>query len=220
MPTERTFIVATPGRSVCDDNARALYQHGLLRFLALGGRKGVPGVPPEFTRLKPSFEILAYAGAELLSRFKGEAFRFRLHPWFDRWVKKQLLPGNHVISSYGYTNATFRETRKQGGKTFLDGGNSHPENFWKILEEEHRRWNCPYPPVAIHHYKRSMEMMADVDFVLSPSTYVTRTFLERGFKPEQIIRNVYPLDLSCFKPAGTPRDPRRPLTIISTGALS
>lgn len=220
MPNERTFIVATPGRSVCDDNARALYRHGLLRFLALGERKGVPGVPPELTRLKPSFEILAFVAAESLSKFQGEAFRFRLHPWFDRWVRKQLLPGNHVISSYGYANATFREARKQGGKTFLDGGNSHPENFWTVLAEEHKRWNCAYPPVARHHYERSMEMMAEVDYVLSPSTYVTRTFLERGFKSEQIMRNVYPLDLSCFYPPKDPRPTNRPLRLIAPGSLS
>ena len=90
-------------------------------------------------------------------------------------------PGNHIISSYGYANACFRWVRANGGKTFLDGGNSHPENFWNTLAEEHRRWKCPYPPVALHHYERSMAMMPDVDFVLSPSTIVSRSFLDRGF---------------------------------------
>lgn len=220
MADKRTFIVATPGRSVCDDNARALYRHGLLRFIALGQRRGVPEIPPEYTHLKPSFEIAAYAAARALSKFQAESFRFRLHPWFDNWVRKQLLPGNHLISSYGYTNASFRQARQAGGKTFLDGGNSHPENFWTILAEEHARWNCPYPPVAKHHYKRALEMMPDVDYVLSPSSYVSRSFLTRGFKPDQIIRNVYPLDLSCFYPPKGPRPKDRPLTVISTGGLS
>lgn len=220
MPDKRTFIVATPGRSVCDDNARALYRHGLLRFLALGTRRGASGVPREYTRLKPSFEIFAFAAAQMLPTFQAESFRFRLHPSFDRWVRRKLLPGNHVISSYGYANASFRQARQQGGKTFLDGGNSHPENFWTVLTEEHARWNCAYPPVAKHHYRRSMDMMPDVDFVLSPSTYVSRTFLERGFKPEQIIRNVYPLDLSCFYPPKEPRPANRPLRLIAPGSLS
>jgi len=214
------FVVATPARSVCDTNARALVRQGWLRFLALGTRRGTAGVPAERTRLHPRLGLAAYAAAKVLPPFYAESFRFRLHPWFDRWVKKQLLPGNHIISSYGYANDCFKFVRNNGGKTFLDGGNSHPENFWSIIAEEHRRWSCPYPPVARHHYERSLAMMADVDFVLSPSTFVTRSFLERGFKPEQILRNVYPVNLSCFAPACTTRPASRPLTLICTGSLS
>ena len=33
---DHKFVVATPGRSVCDDNARALASIDALRFLALG----------------------------------------------------------------------------------------------------------------------------------------------------------------------------------------
>src|SRR2546430_199144 len=44
------FVVATPQRSVCDDNARALEAEDLLRFLALGTRRGTRGVSREHTR--------------------------------------------------------------------------------------------------------------------------------------------------------------------------
>jgi len=220
MPDKRNFIVATPGRSPVDPNARVLYRHGMLRFLALGTRRGITGVPLEFTRLNPKIGLVTYAAARTLSVYHAESFRFRLNPWFDHWVRKQMLPGNHIISSYGYANACFRQARQQGGKTFLDGGNSHPDNFWAILTEEHKRWHCDLPPIARHHYQRAMEMLPDVDYVLSPSTYVSRSFLERGFKPEQILRNVYPVDLSCFKPRTTPREKDRPLTVICTGSLS
>ncbi len=214
------FVVATPGRSVLDDNARVLHQHGLLRFLALGTRRGTHGVPAEFTRLKPAIGLASFVAAKMLSPYAWESFRFRLHPWFDHWVKKQLLQGDHIISSYGYVNDSFRWVRRHGGKTFLDGGNSHPDNFWSILSEEHQRWKCPYPPVARHHYERSLAMMADVDYVLSPSSYVANSFLQRGFKPEQILKNSYPLDLNCFTPPSVPRPKNRPLTLINTGSLS
>jgi glycosyltransferase involved in cell wall biosynthesis len=219
MPKEN-FVVATPGRSVCDDNARALERHGLLRFLALATRRGSKGISPDHTRLKPAIGLAAYVAARTLSTFPAESFRMRLHPWFDHWIKSQLVPGNHIISSYGYVNASFEWVRRHGGKTFLDGGNSHPNNFWTILSEEHKRWNCPYPPVARHHYERSMAMMEHVDYVLSPSSFVSRSFVERGFKPEQMLRNVYPLDLSCFKPPTEPRPKDRPLTVIAPGSLS
>lgn len=212
--------MATPSRSVCDDNARALAQHGLLRFIALGTRRGTPGIAAELTRLNPKIGLASYAAARIFSTARAESLRFRLHPWFDHWVRKQMLPGNHLISSYGYANDSFRWAREHGGKTFLDGGNSHPENFRTILTEEHKRWNCPDPPIARHHYERSLAMMPFVDYVLSPSTFVTRSFLEHGFKPGQILRNVYPVNLDCFTPAVTPRLRNSPLKIICTGSLS
>ncbi len=142
----------------------------------------------------------------MLSLYAAESFRFRLLPWFDGWVRRQLTPGDHIISSYGYANASFRWAREHGGRTLVDAGNSHPENFWNILVEEHRRWKCSEPPVARHWLERGMAMMPDVDYVLSPSSWVTHSFLSRGFKPEQIIRNIYPVDLSCFSPATVPRE--------------
>src|SRR6516162_3469435 len=97
------FVVATPQRSVCDDNARALEQRGKLRFLALGTRRGTRGVSANHTRLNPWIGLSIYASSRALGTFRGESFRWRLLPLFDRWVLKQLVPGDHMISSYGYT---------------------------------------------------------------------------------------------------------------------
>ena len=214
------FVVATPARSVCDDNARALTRAQALRFLALGTRRGTVGVPSEQTRLRPVFGLLNFAASKCLSQYRAESFRFSLLPQFDRWVRRQLTPGDHIISSYGYTNECFEWVRGHGGKTLVDAGNSHPEHFWALLSEEHRRWNCPLPPVSPFWNRRAVEMMEHVDYVLSPSSFVTRSFLERGFKSGQILRNIYPVDLSRFSPATAPRPKNRPLTVVSTGGLS
>ncbi len=214
------FVVATPGRSVCDDNARALFHHQALRFIALGTRRGTAGIPPSHTRLKPLLGLLNYVGAKTFSAYRSEAFRFSLLPWFDAWVQRQLREGDHIISSYGYTNACFQWVRAHGGKTFVDAGNSHPQNFWNVLTEEHRRWKCDLPPVSPFWHERSVAMMEHVDYVLCPSSFVRQSFLARGFAPEQILTNIYPVNLACFVPAPEPRPRTRPLTIISTGALS
>jgi starch synthase len=220
-PNGANFVIAAPGRSVCDDNARALGQIGRLRFIALGTRRGTAGVPPEQTRLNPWIGLKAFLAAKILSRFAAESFRFGLLPEFDRWVCRQLTPGDHIISSYGYANECFKFIRAHGGKTFVDAGNSHIENFWETLTQEHRRWNCPTPPAAPHWIARAKEMLAGhTDYVLSPSSYVTNSFLARGFKPEQILKNVYPVNLSLFTLRTGSRPQNQPLTVISTGSLS
>lgn len=216
----RLFAVATPYRTTCDDMARVLERANKLRFIALGTRRGIAGVPLERTRLKPIIGLASYIAAKTLSQFWWESFRYRLLPWFDHWALKQLVPGDHVVSSYGYANECFRFARRHGGKTLIDAGNSHIEHFYEVISEEHRRWNCPLPPMPPYWYERSKAMLAETDYVFSPSSYVTRTFLERGFKPEQILKNIYPVDLSVFEPPTVPRPKDRPLTIISTGSLS
>jgi hypothetical protein len=115
-PATGKFVVATPGRTVCDDNARALERIGALRFIALGTRRGTAGVPPERTRLNPLIGLVAYAAAKTLPPFRAESFRFSLLPWFDRWVKRRLTPGDHIISSYGYANDSFKFWKFTHGK--------------------------------------------------------------------------------------------------------
>jgi starch synthase len=215
------FVVATPQRSVCDDYARALERRGLLRLLVLGTRRGTRGVAPVRTRLNPSIGLATYITARFLKPYAAESCRFRLLPWFDRWALRQLKAGDHVISSYGYANRCFEFARASGGKTFVDAGNSHIENFWEVLTQEQRRWNSVQTPVSRYWYERSRAMLAGgVDYILSPSKYVTDSFLARGFRPDQILPNIYPVDLSLFQPADSARPKDRPLTVINTGALS
>jgi len=215
-----SFVVTAPFRTVCDHFARVFQKHKILRLYAVGTRQPTQGISSELTRLLPLFGLLSYMAAKTLSPFRAESFRFRLHPMLDLWVKQMLKPGDHILSSYAYANASFAWVRKHGGKTFLDGGSSHPENFWEILVEEHRRWNCPFPPVARHYYERCKAMMEHVDYVFAPSSFVANSFLERGFSPDRILRNIYPVDLTCFSPRTASRPKHKPLRIINTGALT
>jgi glycosyltransferase involved in cell wall biosynthesis len=215
-----SFVIASPGHaSIYDAEALALHKHDALRFIAMGTRRGVDGLPREITRLKPVIGLWTYAAARTMRPFAAESFRFRLYPQFDRWVKKQLRPGDNIISSYAYANESFEWVRKNGGKTFLDGGNSHPENFWEILVEEQRRWNALDAPVARHYHERCCEMMQHVDYVFTASTYVANSFLARGFKPEQLFPHPRPLNIASFRPREGARPKGKPLTVIHTGAL-
>jgi alpha-maltose-1-phosphate synthase len=218
---QRRFVLAVPFRTIYYiHSARALESAGALRLAVLGTRRGIQGVAGERTRLNPLIGLITYAAAKSLPQFQSESIRFRLYPWFDRWALRHLQPGDHVYSSHGFTNECFAWARRHGGKTFLDAVNSHPDFFWRLLTEEYSRWQSPVPPVAPHYQERCRAMMAEVDYVLSPSRFVTQSFLAEGFKPAQILSHAYPVDLRLFQPALQPRPKNRPLTLISTGALT
>lgn len=201
------------------DYARYLEQAGWLRLILLGTRRPMPGVPETKQIRQPLFGLWFYLSARLFSPYRGEALRFGTYPLFDFWASKKIQPEDIVFSSYGYANRCFRIARQHRGMAWLDAGNSHPQNFWEILTEEHSRWGCRYPPVCPAHYRRSLAMMQNVDQVLAPSHFVEKSFLEHGFPAERIHRIPYATDLSVFQP-GSSRPPDRPFTVINTGGLS
>jgi glycosyltransferase involved in cell wall biosynthesis len=213
------FVVAATVRNPMADHARVLARFNLLRCYALWTRRGSAGVPPELTRLLTPLGLLAYIGARTLSPFYGETFRWALYPIFDQWVRWQLRAGDHLIATYANANACLAWVRRHGGKTFLAAGNSHPETCWEILEEEHRRWKCPYPPAARFYHERSRRSVELADYVFSPSSFVRNSFLAHGFKPEQILEDIYLVDFSHFQPPNEARPAQRPFTIINTGML-
>ena len=214
------FSVATPYRtSYYNDYALTLHRAGRLRHYVLGTRRGCEGLPDELIRLNPAIGLVRTLAVKFLSPYRSECVRFATYPWFDRWATKKITPSDHIISSYGMANECFRKTRANGGKTFLEAGNSHPQQFWEIMIEEHARWGCALPPVYPPCHQRALRMMEDVDFVLSPSRYVSDSFLRRGFSPEQIIYNPFACNLDCFRPAANLRPRNRPLTLIHTGML-
>ncbi len=214
------FSVATPLRSsYYNDYALVLRKNGLLRSYILGTRRGIPEIPAEQTIRNPAVGLIRTAAARLLSTYTSECVRFATYPWFDKWATRKITPPDHIISSYGMANACFQATRSAGGKTFLEAGNSHPQQFWDIMIQEHARWGCALPPVYPPYHQRALRMMEDVDFILSPSSYVSDSFLRRGFSREQIIYNPFACDLTRFYPAKNPRPKNRPLTVIHTGML-
>lgn len=146
-----------------------------------------------------------------------ETARLGLSPHFDRWVRKKLEPGDHLITSFGYANKSLQWVKQHGGLAILDAGNSHPELFWQIIEEEHRRWGVDLPPVSPAHQRRALESAELADWVVGLSTFVTNSFIERGLPAERAYVMPYPVALDGFQPIHRDRDPNAPLTLISTG---
>lgn len=204
-----------------DDNfARALENHGLLDFYALGTRRGTKGVPPEHTRLQPLFGLLNYIFATTLPVYQAESCRFRLFGLFDRWVQSLLRPGQHFFTGYAFATGAMRWIKEHGGIAFLDAWTSHPEDHWNLTAVEQQRWKSRWPPGSRYYHDRAMESVALADYIFTASTFVRQSFLKRGYDPLRLLFCPYPTDLEMYQPAPEPRPVNRPFTILNTGDLS
>lgn len=213
------FIVACTQRTAADQHAAVLAKLGLLRRYFVGTRRHTQGIPGELQSLNPLWGAAITVCAMALPRYKGEWMRAAMHPWYDAWVTPKLKPGDHIISSYGYANFGFKKVQRMGGKTLLEAGNSHPENFWDVITEEHRIWGVKQPPYPPHWNLRGRAMLDHTDYIICPSRYVENSYLERGWAKERMLYAPYPTDLSLFKPDHE-APPTTPLWVICTGSVS
>jgi glycosyltransferase involved in cell wall biosynthesis len=220
MPSNRRFAMACFARSGDDNFARALENHGLLDFYALGTRRGAKGVSPEHTRLQPIFGLLNYMAAITLPVYQAESFRFRLFGFFDRWAQSLLLPGQHFFTGYAFANGAMRRAKRNGGLAFLDAWTSHPEDHWNLVAKEQQRWGSKCPPASRYYQDRTVESVAEADYICTSSTFVRQSFLKRGFDFQRLLFCPYPVDLSSFQPTMEARPANRPFTVLHTGGLS
>ena len=214
------FAMACFGRSGDDNFARALENHGLLDFYALGTRRGCRGIPPEHTRLQPAFGLANYIFAKTLPTYAGESLRFRTFGLFDRWAQSLLTPGQHFFTGYAFAPGAMRHARKNGGLAFMDAWTSHPLEFWDVLAEEQKIWKSKFQPVSDYYQRKVIESVEAADYICVASNFVKNSFLKRGHPAEKLLFCPYPVDLEAFTPASEPRPADRPFTILHTGGLS
>jgi glycosyltransferase involved in cell wall biosynthesis len=215
----RSFAVACPIRSVCDHHARVFAELGRLQGHYLGTRRGAVGIPEELSHRFPLVGLISYAAARALPSF-GEAAKVACFPLFDQWAKRRIPTGTHVFSSYGYAVECFRKARASGASTFMDGGNSHFAHYWRVVSDEHARWNCKLPPFPKLWYQRGLRSLELTDWVFSPSSYVTRSFIDQGFPKDRILHLPYPVNLDHFSPEPVPAIAASPLRVVCTGGVS
>jgi glycosyltransferase involved in cell wall biosynthesis len=220
MPSKQHFAMACFSRAGDDNFARALENHGLLDFYALGTRRGTRGVPPEHTRLQPVFGLFNYIFARTLPVYEAESLRYRMFGLFDRWVQSLLRPGQHFFTGYAFANGAMRWTRQHGGMTFLNAWTSHPEDHWNLIAAEQKKWESSYPPASRYYQDRTVESVAAADYIFTSSTFVRQSFLKHGHDPKRLLFCPYPVDLGMFRPPAEPRPASRPFTILNTGGLS
>jgi glycosyltransferase involved in cell wall biosynthesis len=219
MNSHLNIAVACPVRSVCDHHAKVFASLGRLQGHYLGTRRGVQGIPEEFLHRLPLVGLISYAVARVWPT-KGESAKVACFPMFDRWVKSKLPESTAILSSYGYAVESFRKARQSGGFTLLDGGNSHPANFWSIVAEEHARWGSKTDPYPRKWYERGLRSVDLTDWVFSPSNYVTQSFIEKGFPAERILYLPYPVDISNFSPTPAVSTRDSQLRVVCTGGVS
>ena len=142
-----------------------------------------------------------------------------LHDWIVARRLPKLVGQIDLIHTFPMgALQTLKAAKKLGIPTVLERCNAHTAFAYEVVQQECERLGITMPPGHEHAYnaqvlQREEAEFNEADFLLCPSDFVARTFLERGFPAEKLARFQYGCDSRCH-PATEPRPAKRGLTVL------
>ena len=143
-----------------------------------------------------------------------------LHDWIVARRLRQLVGHIDIIHTFPSGSLrTLKEAKRLGIPTVLERCNAHTAYAFQAVQEECERLGITMPPGHEHAYdakrlSREEAEYQEADFLLCPSDFVARTFVERGFPPAKLARFQYGYDEKTCYPDKNPRDAKRGLTVL------
>jgi glycosyltransferase involved in cell wall biosynthesis len=180
--------------------------------------KAVPGVS-----ITPT---LARGRVRLPFKLVGTMRATALHDWIVARRIEKLAGQIDIIHTWPLgALETLKTAARLDIPTALERPNAHTGFAMEVVQKECDRLGVVLPPDHEHAYDAEKLHKEEEEYklataLLCPSDFVVKTFLDRGFAPEQLVRHTYGYDEKVYYPSGEARDPKRGLTMISVGVCA
>ena len=169
---------------------------------------------------------LARGGVRIPYKLLGSNRAFALHDYIvSRRIEK--LDGQiDVIHTWPLgARETLRTAAKMGIPTVLERPNANTRFAMEVVQQECERLGITLPADHEHAYdaqklRKEEEEYALADYLLCPSDFVVKTFLDKGYPREKLVRHLYGFDEIVYYPNDKPHDPKRGLTMLFVGVCA
>lgn len=98
-----------------------------------------------------------------------------------------------------------REAKVRGAKAIIERGSTHIEYQQHVLDEERKKLGlAPMAGNSVQSMIRDKQLKEyhEADYIMVPSEFARKTFIERGFSESKILKNPYGVNLDRFHPLG------------------
>jgi glycosyltransferase involved in cell wall biosynthesis len=134
---------------------------------------------------------------------------------FEKWAENHVQGSDIFISRSSCAKLPFISAKKKNIKTVLYRGSSHIQAFEEIRKEEAARWSAKFPDIDKRVVRRELEEYELADAIYLPSSYASKTFIEKGVPREKIVS--FPLSAEpVLKRERQPED----FSILYVGSIS
>jgi glycosyltransferase involved in cell wall biosynthesis len=120
---------------------------------------------------------------------------------------------------------TLKTAARMGIPTVLERPNAHTRFAYEVVQAECDRLGVALPPSHEHAYKlgflRREEAEYDLaDWLLCPSEFVARTFVDQGYPAGKLLRHQYGFDEKLFFPEARTTVADRGMTVLFVGGCA
>jgi len=128
--------------------------------------------------------------------------QFFFHERFDIAASRVVPIDSDVFVGWSSLSLhSMRRAKRLGAVTILDRGSCHIVLQRELLEEEYGRvgGKPQLPPLEI--VRKELTEYEEADFICVPSTFVYRSFVDRGIKEDKLLKVEYGVDETIFHPS-------------------
>ena len=180
-------------------------------------------------RLPPSVAVhttLSWRTLRIPYRLLGTRLACALHDQIVARKLKQMAGRFDIVHVWPLAAArTIKAACQLGMISVLERPNAHTRFAYEVVQQECRKLGISMPPghehefnaKLLHHEELEYEL---ADYLLCPSEFVARTFLDRGFAPRKLARHQYGFDDKVYFAAAPPRAVNPGLTMIFVGGCA
>jgi glycosyltransferase involved in cell wall biosynthesis len=120
---------------------------------------------------------------------------------------------------------TLKAAAQCGIPTLLERPNAHTRFAMEVVQRECDGMGIALPSDHEHAYNAAKLSKEEEEYrlatrLLCPSEFVLKTFLDKGFKKEQLARHQYGYDETIYSQSKEPRIPQRGLTMLFVGVCA
>jgi glycosyltransferase involved in cell wall biosynthesis len=197
--------------------------------LAAAGTEVVafPGVlhkpVPTSVKVHPT---LARGKLRIPYRLLGKMRALALHDHIVARRLEQMVGKVDVIHTYAAgALETLRTARRLGIPTVLERTNAHTRFAFEVVRKEFDRLGVPLPPEDEYYHREDLLVKEEAEYreanyILCPSKFVVKTFLDRGFAREKLVSYFNGVDDTAFHPASRPPNADHQFTMLFVGVCA
>jgi len=158
------------------------------------------GIPKDKIESLMVKEILQRGWGKLPSFIKNALdLTFFINNFYDKQASKKIKNPDIFVGWSGFSLYSLRHAKSRWALIVLERGSSHIKFQKEVLLEEYNKYNInirlPHPKII----EKELKEYEEADCISIPSSYVRRTFLDKGIPERKLIQVPYGVDLSEFK---------------------
>jgi D-inositol-3-phosphate glycosyltransferase len=120
---------------------------------------------------------------------------------------------------------TLITAKRLGIPTVLERPNANTRFAMEAVQQECERLGVTLPPDHEHAYNSEKLRIEEAEYdladrLLCASEFTVKTFLDKGYPREKLVRHIYGYDERVYYPGNEPRDPKRGLTMLFVGVCA